>query len=246
MAMMRIIALLMLGSWCTLAVAELDTDADTSLSASAELGITVTTGNSDTSSVKGRLRINHEFERWRNVYLVEVLRKEDSEVLTAERYFSDFQSNYSVTKNNYFFINGNYEIDPFSGYAHSVVAAAGYGRRLYHRDDSFLDAELGPGYIYRKFDRDEVALAGASSEDSWLIHLAANAEVDISSNAKFRQLLIIDFGDTATARSETSLSANIIDSLAMKFTVIVRYNNNPLDNKKSTDTETSVTLLYSF
>ena len=68
----------------------------------------------------------------------------------------------------------------------------------------------------------------------------------ISDTSKFAQLFVADLGDSLEGRSETSLTANIVGALAMKFSVIVRYNNEPLVDKKSTDTETNVTLLYGF
>jgi len=59
-------------------------------------------------------------------------------------------------------------------------------------------------------------------------------------------MFVADYGDSLEGRSETSITANIIGALAMKFAVIVRYNSEPLDDKKSTDTETNMTLLYAF
>ena len=77
-------------------------------------------------------------------------------------------------------------------------------------------------------------------------HGVAKFEWDISKTSKFKQQFVADYGDKLLASSETSITANIIGALAMKFSVIVRYNEEPLDNKKSTDTESNMTLLYSF
>ncbi|MGL4713506.1 MAG: DUF481 domain-containing protein, partial [Shewanella sp.] len=89
-------------------------------------------------------------------------------------------------------------------------------------------------------------IEGYDTNDSVVAHGVINFETDITDTSKFQQRFVADYGDKLDARSETSLTANIIGALAMKFAIIVRYNSEPLDNKKSTDTETNMTLLYAF
>jgi len=106
--------------------------------------------------------------------------------------------------------------------------------------------EIGPGYIYQRLDSEQALLEGTDSNDSVVAHGVINFETEITETSKFQQRFVADYGDKLDARSETSLTANIIGALAMKFAIIVRYNSEPLDDKKSTDTETNMTLLYSF
>ena len=109
-----------------------------------------------------------------------------------------------------------------------------------------FNVEVGPGYKYKRLDTESAALVGYDSEDSWVAHGVMNFETEITESSKFKQMFVADFGETFEGRSETSITANIIGSLAMKFAVIVRYNDSPLDDKESTDTETNMTLLYAF
>ncbi|MGL4612330.1 MAG: DUF481 domain-containing protein [Shewanella sp.] len=219
---------------------------DKSFAGEAELGATLTTGNTDTASYKGRLNLKHELGHWENQYLFEGLYKEDTGAVTAKRYLLGAQTNYNMTDRSYLFANANYEVDPFTGYDYTLFGAAGYGYRLYDSSKTFLDVEVGPGYLYQALDSEQALLQGYDTNDSVVAHGVVNFETEITDTSKFQQRFVADYGDKLDARSETSLTANIIGALAMKFAIIVRYNSEPLDDKKSIDTETNMTLLYAF
>ncbi|MCL1092371.1 DUF481 domain-containing protein [Shewanella kaireitica] len=221
-------------------------EGDKTFAGEAELGATLTTGNTDTSSIKGRLNLMQELGNWENQYLFEGLYKEDTGEVTAKRYYAGIQGDYKFNEKSYMYITANYEADPFTGFDFKSVASAGYGYKFIDSDNMYLSAEVGPGYIYKKLDDEQSALLGYDNEDSVVAHGAMNFSYDISESSKFTQLFIADYGDSLEGRSETAITANIIGALAMKFAVIVRYNSEPLDDKKSTDTETNMTLLYAF
>ena len=219
---------------------------DATIAGEVELGATLTTGNTETSSFKTRLGLKHELENWENQYVFEGLYSEDTETITAKRYFFGAQGDYLINERNYLFINSNYESDPFTGYDFTFTSAAGYGYRFIDTDTMTLKAQAGPGYIYQQLDEPSALDAGYNSESSVVLHSVVDFQVQISTSSKFQQRLIADWGDKLDARSESSLTANIIGSLAMKFAVVVRYDSESLASKKSTDTETNMTLLYSF
>ncbi len=226
-------------------------EGDKTFAGEAELGGTLTTGNSESSSIKARLSMKHELGNWENNYLLEALYNEntdsdDGSTTENESYQAGFQGNYRFDARNYTFANANYYRDPSTGYDYTLTASAGYGYRAYETEATFLDLEVGPGYLYQKLTNEEAALQGVSSEDSVVAHGVVNFESKISDNSTFKQRFVADYGDKLLARSETSLTANIIGALAMKLSFVVRYDEKPLDGKKSTDTETNMTLLYAF
>ncbi|QQX81088.1 DUF481 domain-containing protein [Shewanella sp. KX20019] len=221
-------------------------EGDKTFAGEAELGATLTTGNTDTSSIKGRLNLMQELGNWENQYLFEGLYKEDTGDVTAKRYYAGIQGDYKFDEKNYMFITANYEVDPFTGYDFKSVVSAGYGHKFIDTGKVLLSAEFGPGYIYKSLDEEQAALRGYDSEDSVVGHGVMNFAYEISDSSKFTQMFVADYGNSLEGRSETAITANIVGALAMKFAVIVRYNNEPLDDKKSTDTETNMTLLYAF
>ncbi|WP_198436189.1 YdiY family protein [Moritella sp. F3] len=226
-------------------------DADSSkekntFSGDAELGVTITTGNTETTSVKARLDIDHNWRNWENQYLIETLYKKDTGEVTGKRYLSRVQGNYQLSAVNYIFVTANHEADPFTGFTSTSTISSGYGHKFINNDKTEFSIEAGPAYKFRRLDDESAAEAGYDTDNTWLAYGVMNYERKISTSSKFKQMLIAEYGDVFEARSETSITASIIDALAMKFSVIVRYNNTPLDNKESTDTETNMTLLYTF
>ncbi|WP_076540825.1 YdiY family protein [Shewanella sp. UCD-KL21] len=221
-------------------------EGDKTFAGEAELGATLTTGNTDTSSVKARLGMKQELGNWENAYLLEGLYNEDSGENTAKRYYVGAQGDYKFDEKSYMYITANYEADPFTGFDYKIIGSAGYGYKFIDNEKAFLSLEVGPGYIYKQLDDEQSLALGYDSEDSVVAHGAMNFSYEITDSSTFSQLFVADYGDNLEGRSETALTANIIGALAMKFAVIVRYNSAPLEDKKSTDTETNMTLLYAF
>ena len=221
-------------------------EGDATLAGEAELGASLTTGNTETSSFKASLALKQELGDWENEYLFQGLYKRDDEETTAKRFYTGLQGNYQIDDTSYVFANTSYETDPFTGYDFTSITAAGYGYHFIDNETMSLNAELGPGYIYQKLDDESAETEGEDYDASAVAHFVINFESKISDSAKFQQKFIGDWGSKFDGRSETSLSTKIIGDLSMKFAVVVRYNNKPLDDKKSTDTATNMTLLYAF
>ena len=68
-----------------------------------------------------------------------------------------------------------------------------------------------------------------------------------SSGAKLRQFVSTEAGEENTkSRSETSLSANVFGSLAMKLSFILNHETDTAEDAEALSTETSVALVYQF
>lgn len=217
-----------------------------SFSGDAELGATLTSGNTDTTSIKARLDMKHNLGNWENQYLLESLYKKDAGEVTSKRYLSLLQGNYQLSDISYTFVTTKREVDPFTGFKSTSTIAAGYGRKFINNDKTQLNIEVGPGYKFKRLDNESAAEAGYDTDDTWVAHGVMNFETKISGSSTFKQMFVAEYGEVFEGRSETSITASIIGALAMKFSVIVRYNNKPLEDKERTDTETNMTLLYAF
>ncbi|WP_133405717.1 DUF481 domain-containing protein [Parashewanella tropica] len=215
-----------------------------------EFGGTLTTGNTKTSSIKGKVDLKHELGNWENEYILEGLYKKDESdgesKTTASRYQIGAQGNYRFDEDNYVFANGTYEDDRFRGFDFRISTAGGYGHKFFDEGGDLLKAEFGPGYVYtRPLDKD-TDTADKKNNNNLVLHVNAEYQKKISESATFSQKVTADWGTRLDAVSESALSTKVIGALAMKFGVTIRYTSKPLDNKKSTDTETTLTLLYSF
>ncbi|MCG7531125.1 DUF481 domain-containing protein [Psychrobium sp. MM17-31] len=216
---------------------------DKTWAATAELGGTMTTGNTDTSTLKARLDATHTLAEWQNEYYFDTLYSKDDDEKTASRWKIGAKGAYVLDETSNIFILGEHEQDEFSTYDSVSSFAAGYSKNLFKSETATFDADLGPGIKF--FDVKE-----GDSEKTGILHVGLSYENALSETSKFTQVLTSDiaFEDekSTISRSETAITANIMGELAMKLGFIVRHDNNAADDKKSVDTETTITLLYTF
>lgn len=237
-----------------------------SLQAEAELGVLVTSGNTDSSAYSARVDIKQDFANWRNNYIAEGLYKEDDIELvvdgatvadtqvTAERYFLSAQTDYKLNEEHRgLFLFASYEEDRFSGYEYQGTLAAGYSDRLFKTPSSHLNYNIGPGYAFNRTDEtvDEMGnFVDNETEETAIVRLSAGYQYNFSDNAKFTQALAYDAALESNANSKSksvsAITANLNDSFAMKASLTVTHNSEVPEARESTDTTTAVTLVYSF
>ena len=217
---------------------------------SAELGAITTSGNTKGTSVTGKIDAKQEMAQWSNEYVLSAFFKEDEKTdvngnrfseKSAERYFASGKAGYKLdTDHAKLFIFGSHTEDDFGAYTKYSLISAGYGDRLYQGDGISIDAEIGPGYYTGK-------TSGDITEKGALVRTAGSLDWVISDSATFRQLLSLEAGsDNKRTQSETSVSARINGSMQMKAAFTVMHDSEVPVGKKNTDTQTSLTLVYSF
>lgn len=219
----------------------------------AELGAVATTGNTDGTTVQGKLDARQHLEQWQNQYVFSALFKQDTitrngeqeRVRTAERYFSSVKSAYGLAReHDNLFVFASHTDDRFGSYRRYTTASVGYGRRLLNAEKAQLDVEIGPGYF-----RGEQVLADSELETDKgaMLRLAGSFDWQVTASADFRQTLSVESAqDNTRSTSETSLSTRINDKLRMKAGFRVTNDSEVAPGKENTDTMTYVNLVYSF
>jgi putative salt-induced outer membrane protein len=219
-------------------------------SSSAELGAITTTGNTEGTSVTGRINSMQRLERFNNEYYFSAFFKEDKKRLedgssererTAERFKASVKSAFKLEKEyDNLFVLGSHTDDKFGAYRKYSTLAVGYGTRLLDRANQSLNVEVGPGYSYGK-------TATGDTESGLLARAGAFYKWAISEHASFGQDLVVEYGEDNTRTSaETSVTARINGRMQMKAAFIVQNDSDVPVDKKRTDTQTSLTLVYSF
>ncbi|MCS4306350.1 putative salt-induced outer membrane protein YdiY [Rheinheimera pacifica] len=217
---------------------------------SAELGAITTSGNTVGTSITGKIDAKQELEQWSNQYIFSAFFKEDEKTnadgdkvteKSAERYMISAKTAYKLESEfDKLFAFGSYTDDEFGAYTEYTTLAVGYGTRVYNAEDKSLDMEIGPGYFTGKRSTGE-------TENGLIVRGAASFKWTISESASFAQTLSVEYGDDNTRSiAETSLLAKINGSLQMKAAFLVQNDSDVPVGKKSTDTQTSLTLVYSF
>lgn len=217
---------------------------------SAELGAITTTGNTEGTSITGKIDAKQDLTNWSNQYILSAFFKEDEKKgadgnrikeRSAERYLVSAKGAYKLTQeHDNIFVLGSYTDDKFGAYSQYTTVAAGYGTRILNLENQSLDVEVGPGYYTAKRATDE-------TENGLLARGAASYKWVLSESATFSQTLSIEYGDDNTRTiAETALSARINGAMQMKAAFLVQNDSDVPVDKKSTDTQTSLTLVYSF
>ncbi|NOZ53144.1 MAG: DUF481 domain-containing protein [Gammaproteobacteria bacterium] len=221
------------------AFAELDT-ASSQWKGEAELGFVSTSGNTETETVNAKAKVTTDRDKWRHRVEASALNSSDAKGTTAERYAITGQSDYKVSKQNYFFGLLSYEKDRFNGYAYRVSEALGYGRRILDGSVVTLDLEIGPGARQSELDNGD-------SENEFIVRGAAKLGWTISDTSQFSEALTVESGDDATIiKSVTGLTSQLAGSLAMKITYTIKNTSDVPPGIEKTDKETAVTLVYRF
>lgn len=214
----------------------------------AELGLLVTTGNTEETNLKGRLALLQETEIWRNFLEARSAYTEAEDETTAERYRGEAETNYKFSENQYWFLRGYYEDDRFSGYDFRSSATTGYGHRVWDMgENTFLDLSAGLGYRYNRLD--EIEDDDDRYEDEAIGRVAGHLDFELSENALFRQKLSSEFGlqnNNVITESETSVQASVVGDLSLKIAYRVTHVSEPPPDSEKTDTEASVSILYGF
>lgn len=221
-------------------MAEDAADQTSNWNGSVELGVSIVTGNTDSSNLNGKLRIGHVRGSWKNRFRLEAMRASEDGDKTADRVLGEFESNYALTEHDYLFGALRASRDKFSGYDYQTSAALGYGRKLWVSDQGYWDAEIGPGIRVSKTD-------DGQRETNLIARLASGFEYQISDFAKLSQdLTVLAGSDNTEIESVTGLISPLTDTLALKLSYTVEHNTRvPADTKK-TDTYTSISVVYKF
>lgn len=221
-----------------------------------ELGAIVSSGNTDASSIKAALNSTHDTERFTNSYWAEFLyRRSETTVddlsqrqTTAQRLFAYVQADYKLNaEKRRLFFYADYEDDRFNGYDYRSSVAAGWSQQLWKNDISGYRFSLGPGYSIARAELNNSGDSIDDSIDDFIVRGSAEYHYIWPTGAKFRQFASVEAGQSnVKSRSETSLSANLFDSLALKLSFILQHNTKPADSAVSLNTEASVAIVYRF
>jgi putative salt-induced outer membrane protein len=217
---------------------------------SAELGAISTSGNTAGTSVTGKLDARQELEDWTNQYIITGYFKEDQQRAadgstlsqrSAQRFSASAKAAYKLVEVGHkLFVLGSHVDDKFGAYTSYSSLGVGHSTSWYRSIDAVLDVELGPGYF-------SGTRATGETENGFTVRGAAALRWQLSPQAQFSQTVSVERG-TSNVRSsaEAALSTKIYGTMQMKAALIARNDSSVPVDKKHTDTQTSLTVVYSF
>jgi putative salt-induced outer membrane protein YdiY len=232
------------------------------LTLSTELGALLQTGDTESSAIKFAFDIDYDKDLWRGAIRFDLLaRKSDVEddngemhsETTDQKWKLVGQTNYTINeeRNNYIYGNASYDDNRFGGFESQSSISAGWGRRWFESKGGSLDADIGPGYK-KDVARYEDDNGNEYTEDQGAFIIQAQALYirNINEHVEFRQLVVAKYatesGENSNYQAETSLTTKLISTLQLKVSFKVDHNTEVEDDQENTNTETGITLVYSF
>jgi putative salt-induced outer membrane protein len=241
------------------AVSAEDSEKKPEYTASAELGFLYKTGNTKSADIKAGFNLQHEKDKWRSVVAFNILAKKieqeddagNEEFETTDNKWDILtQTNYTIGEKdkNYLYGNLTYEQDKFSGFESQSSFSAGWGRHWYETETSSLFADVGPGVQYDATRATDTK--SSESNTSIIIQAQVLYTHKFNDYVQFKQYLVAkqatESGENSIYKSETSITAQLIDSLQLKFALRIDYDTEVEPEFENTNTETSMTLIYNF
>ncbi len=206
----------------------------------AELGGFISSGNSDVTGLAAIIDLTREGPRWRNKVRLQADYQESNGTVSRERYLTAYEPNYKVGDRTYLYGAVQAESDRFLGYDSRFSASAGGGFGAIRSPGLTVDLELGPAFRQTDFadHRTESALAARGRVDlDWRLTPAVTLSQDASAYLQ---------DVNSTVASTTALGARLFGPLSAQLSYAVQYESTPTDGRRTTDTTSRASLVYSF
>ncbi len=211
-----------------------------------------TTGNTDTSSFGLDYKGNRKPTPWGLDLLASFTRAEDGGVVTAEQYYAGVRGLRQLNDRWSIFAGLSWARDPFSGFENRYLVEGGAEFLAINTERNKLSFDAGLTWT----SEDQIIFNDVTQQDDinavdWFGGvLGLKWDWAFSKNASLSQRLLYypNFDDTADWRlgSDTAVKASLTKMLALQFSYIVRYRNQPIDNLEKTDTTTKASVVLNF
>ncbi|MFT6106560.1 MAG: putative salt-induced outer membrane protein [Rickettsiales bacterium] len=210
------------------------------LEASIEAGFSLATGNNEQENFNIDLNTTYEADNWKTIFKASAVNRKENELRTAEEYRTNINSRYKADSKGYFFGEGEYVSDRFSGYNFRISETFGYGRTFVKNDLMKLEGEASAGGRHSN-------LTNGERENSLIQKNTLRFSYKIAENIIFLEQASISFGREATiSMSETSIKTKLSKSLYLNFGITFENISEVPVGTKKTDTLTKLNLGYEF
>jgi putative salt-induced outer membrane protein len=219
-----------------------------------QFGFLSSHGNSDAESVNGNIDLLRYDGRWKNEFFVGGLYGKSSGIVSAERWETRGQSNYTISGNLFAFGGLRYEHDLFDGFQYQASLTGGLGYKLIDTNDTKLTVQAGAGYRRLRpeiIDKDATGVVISRTPLDASGEAIATAGLDFShaftKTTVFTNKFLVEAGSSNTLlRDDLALTVKMSDKLAMSLGYGIKDNTKPPAPLKKLDTVASVNLVFGF
>jgi putative salt-induced outer membrane protein len=219
-----------------------------------QAGYTSSQGNTEAKSANAAIDMAYLDGPWNHLFHLGGLYGQNTGYVSAERWDTLWQTNYSFTPDFYTFGALRYSHDLFSGFDYQASASTGIGYKFINTDTTKLSAQVGVGYqVLRPEDitKDSVGEVTARylqpSENSVIGTLGVNYSQALTKTTTLTDILLVNSGSINTLATNTlALTVKMSTKLALSLGYNVQDNTSPPPGLKKVDSLETVNLVYSF
>jgi putative salt-induced outer membrane protein len=220
-----------------------------------QAGYTSSQGNTEAKSANAALDMAYLDGPWNHTFHLGGLYGQSTGVVSAERWDTLWQTNYSFTPDLFTFGALRYSHDLFSGFDYQASASAGLGYKFINTDTTKLSAQVGVGYqVIRPEDIDKDPVTGAvigrslqPSENSVIGTLGVLYSQALTKTTTLSDNLLVNSGSINTLVTNTlALTVKMSTKLALSVGYNIQDNTSPPPGLKKVDSLETVNLVYSF
>jgi putative salt-induced outer membrane protein len=219
-----------------------------------QLGFLSSHGNSDSESLNGNVDLLRYDGAWKNEFFVGGLYGKNSGIVSAERWETRGQSNYTISGDLFAFGGLRYEHDLFDGFQYQASVTGGLGYKLINSDDTKLTAQVGAGYRRLRpetIDKDGTGMVISRTPLDATGDAIATVGIDFShaftKTTTFTNKFLMEAGSSDTLlHDDLALTVKMSDKLALSVGYGITDNTKPPAPLKKLDTIASVNLVFGF
>jgi putative salt-induced outer membrane protein len=218
-----------------------------------------TSGNTDTSSLGLDFASERRPTPWGLNLIATFTRAEDNGKITAEQYLVGGRALRQLNDHWSLFAGLSWAKDTFGGFDSRIIAEAGAEYLLVKTDKHTLSVDAGLTWTSEdQLKSREVAppvdpplFEEYTESIDWFGGVAGLTwDWAFSKNASLAQRLLyypnFDDGSDWRLASDTAVKAALTKLMALQFSYLVRYRNEPIEDRDDTDTTTKVSVVFNF
>lgn len=210
---------------------------------SISLGLSVTTGNSDTVLFVGAIEAQRAWEKDELRFLVEGAYGKNDGDKSVERGRALGQYKHLFDERMYGTLLSDIYHDGIATLAYRVTVSPGIGYYFIKTPKTQLTGEVGPSFIHEKYN-------GESADNYFGLRLAERFDRKLSDTARLWQALEvtpqIDDFDNYVALLEVGVEASLTKTLSVRVVGQDRYDSQPAEGRKHNDISLVSSLNYKF
>jgi putative salt-induced outer membrane protein len=219
-----------------------------------QFGFLNSRGNSDAESINGNVDMTRHDGEWKNEVYVAGLYGKSAGIVSAERWETRLQSNYTFSDDIFAFGGLRYEHDMFDGFQYQASATVGLGDKFINTVDTKLTGQIGAGYrrlrpelIFKNPDGVVTSRQLQDASGEAIGTVGVDFSHALTKTTVVTDKFLMEAGSAnILLHDEIALNVKMSQKLALSVGYGLTDNTKPPATTKKLDTVTTVNLVFSF